>query len=52
MVMKILYFKEPLNTEAVKKIINNWQKTQDRQFFSGDPLFLNMYYSYADIVKN
>ena len=52
MLVKILYLKELLNMAAAKKVSNNTQKTQDRQISSEKVLFLNMYYSFADIFKN
>ena len=33
MLMRILSFKEPLNIDVLKKIINNWQKNQDKNLF-------------------
>ena len=51
MLIRISYSIEPLNMEATKKIINNWEKAEDRGTFSDDFLYLNMY-SYADMFRN
>ena len=36
MLIRISYFKEPLDMEATKRVIYNWCKTQGRRLFSDD----------------